>query len=76
VQFHCIDSTLALTIQDDGVGFDLPSSTRGMGLESMGERLELVGGNMKIQSQPGQGTYLTAFVPIGDVSLESEKERI
>jgi signal transduction histidine kinase len=76
VQFHRVDSSLTLTIQDDGVGFDLPNSTRGMGLESMGERLELVGGNLEILTQPGQGTHLNACVPIGEVSLEAKKERI
>lgn len=56
---------LALTITDDGKGFD--SSTvwgRGLGLISMRERLDAIGGTLKIRSKPGEGTHLEATVPL------------
>jgi signal transduction histidine kinase len=63
-------SELVLTISDDGIGFDVTQITgieesgRGAGLFSMKERVRLLGGSCTVQSQPGQGTTLTARVPL------------
>lgn len=56
--------TFTMTITDDGRGFDMSSTTYGMGLSSMQERLAQVNGRLTINSTPGQGTQLTAIVPI------------
>ena len=49
----------AVTIQDDGVGFD-PAQVRGRpgfyGLVGMQERAERAGGNLSVDSAPGRGT--------------------
>jgi signal transduction histidine kinase len=59
---------LVLTITDDGVGFDVNAAWgRGLGLISMNERLEAVGGSMKIRSNPGSGTRLEVAVPVDAV---------
>ena len=56
---------LTLNIVDDGVGFDLKTMWRkGLGLISMQERLEAVGGSLEILSKPGDGTRLKAAVPV------------
>jgi signal transduction histidine kinase len=56
---------LQLTIVDDGVGFDVHSTWRkGLGLISMRERLEAVGGTIKIHSRPGDGTRIEIAVPL------------
>jgi signal transduction histidine kinase len=56
---------LALTIADDGVGFDVNQSWgRGLGLISMNERLDAIGGSMTIRSNPGSGTRLEVTVPV------------
>ena len=58
-------SGLALTIVDDGVGFDVKTTWRkGLGLISMRERLEAVGGTLEIISTPGAGTRLEVAVPV------------
>ena len=58
-------SGLALTITDDGVGFDVNTTWRkGLGLISMRERLEAVGGSLEILSRPGEGTRIEAAVPV------------
>jgi signal transduction histidine kinase len=55
---------LRMTIADDGVGFDLDDAwRRGLGLVSMGERLEFIDGTFDIQSRPGSGTRLSISVP-------------
>ncbi len=58
-------SGLALSIVDDGAGFDVAGGwNRGLGLVSMNERLEAVGGRLEVYSEPGAGTRLEAAVPL------------
>jgi signal transduction histidine kinase len=55
-----------LAVCDSGVGFD-PQEQReifGLGLISMRERLNLVGGELLVQSQPSGGTVIKACVPL------------
>lgn len=62
----CVEQTadtIALTVKDDGAGFD-PSKTRGLGLLGMEERVRQLGGRLEIESQPGRGTTLRAALPV------------
>ena len=55
---------LSLVIKDDGKGFILSESSKStMGLQSMHERAVLIGGELIINSQPGQGTEIILTVP-------------
>jgi two-component system, NarL family, sensor histidine kinase LiaS len=54
---------VALTIRDDGRGFDTRASSQGLGLRSMRERVESVGGDLRIESGEG-GTLVVARVPV------------
>ena len=47
-----------LEIVDDGLGFAPRSDRAGLGLTSISERVELLGGKLEIASQPGQGTRI------------------
>lgn len=53
-------------VEDDGCGFDVnqPPASGGVGLSSMRERTELLGGRMTIRSRIGKGTQVTFTVPI------------
>jgi signal transduction histidine kinase len=57
---------VAVTIQDDGQGFDVGEAwARGrLGLLGMRERAELLGGQMEIASQPGAGATVSVQVPV------------
>jgi signal transduction histidine kinase len=62
---------VALDIQDDGVGFDpqnpstsIGQDSGGYGLKVMQQRVELIGGNVVIESVPGQGTTLVIQIPV------------
>jgi signal transduction histidine kinase len=57
---------MRLTVADDGRGFDpaAPRSNRQVGLWSMRERVEQFGGRFEVQSGPGQGTVLSAWLPV------------
>lgn len=63
VLLNCQPGQITMVIDDDGDGFDPASVKRrdsdtGFGLESMRERVLLLGGRMQIESSPGQGTRL------------------
>jgi signal transduction histidine kinase len=56
---------IALVVADDGRGFDVSSAWgKGLGLISMGERVEAIGGTFAIHSTPGAGTRLEVNVPL------------
>jgi signal transduction histidine kinase len=55
-----------LTVQDDGAGFDT-RYVRGMGLLGMEERVRRLGGQFRIDSQPGRGTLVAAELPVVDL---------
>ncbi|MFN8465924.1 MAG: PAS domain S-box protein [Caldilineaceae bacterium] len=60
------DRSLSLTMTDNGDGFDLTAlqGTPTFGLRIMEERAAQVHGTLTIQSQPGQGTKLSLYVPL------------
>jgi NarL family two-component system sensor histidine kinase LiaS len=73
-----LDSTeegLTLTIADDGRGFDpATGENRGLGLRSMRERVEAMGGELTVHSAPGRGTQVMARCgrpPEGEAPLEA-----
>jgi signal transduction histidine kinase len=56
-------TTLLLEVVDDGRGFDPGGAAPGLGLVSMRERAERLGGRLTITSCPGAGTAVRAVVP-------------
>lgn len=64
------DGGTCMKIKDDGKSFSLANvlNDRGrkrLGLLGMQERLEMVGGNFRVESAPGQGTTIIAQIPKG-----------
>ncbi|MCB0211258.1 MAG: histidine kinase, partial [Anaerolineae bacterium] len=58
------DQELTLEINDNGQGFDPHQTFAGhLGLRSMRERIEKLGGRFELESTLGQGTTLRAIVP-------------
>ena len=69
------DSELRGRVEDDGVGFDPGREwddreegepATGVGLRSMRERTELLGGRLDVSSKPGRGTAVEVRVPLAD----------
>ncbi|OXM47475.1 two-component sensor histidine kinase [Amycolatopsis thailandensis] len=62
-----LEDAIVLDIRDDGVGFDPDSAResgdRGNGLRMISERLAELGGEMVVESAPGEGTALAVAVP-------------
>jgi signal transduction histidine kinase len=53
-------------VSDEGVGFNVHDLENriGLGLRSMEERADLLGGRFEIHSKLGKGTRIEAWVPL------------
>jgi PAS domain S-box-containing protein len=71
VSLCATSDALHLTIEDSGLGFDpkIALMGNGLGLNSMQERLKLVDGELRIESQPQLGTKVLARVPFGPKTM-------
>ena len=71
-----LEDLIVLDLQDDGTGFDPAASTNGsgggFGLQAMRERVEQLGGQLLVESAPGEGTTLAVQVPL---EVQAEKMR-
>jgi signal transduction histidine kinase len=71
-----------LRIEDDGKGFDTAAQElelghkKGIGLQSMKERVNLLGGQITISSRPMRGTKILITIPFKRQKSESEKANI
>jgi signal transduction histidine kinase len=63
------DLAFEVTVRDDGVGFEVERLRPGLGLVGMGERAELAGGRLDIESAPGAGTTVRARFPVPRASI-------
>lgn len=59
-----VGAVVEVTVRDDGCGFDPAARNGGFGLTGMRERIELVGGELRIDATPGRGTTISARVPL------------
>jgi len=68
---------LSVTIADNGVGFDVDGAWRkGVGLSSIRERIDEMGGTLEIRSRPGAGTRLTATIPLEGVAVSARVQPV
>src|SRR3989442_6840185 len=65
IDFRIEKDWLALTVIDNGDGFDPAANAMGHGLSSMGRRARAMGGSWEIASQQGQGTRIEGRGSIG-----------
>jgi signal transduction histidine kinase len=74
VKLDVTPEQVCIWVRDDGCGFDPDAAVSGvagrrrLGLAGMRERMDLLGGELAIQSAPGKGTTVTATLPLGDAS--------
>ena len=66
VQLSRINSRLALTISDDGKGFDLTAhrNAKRFGIQGMRERAEMIGGVLELETAQGQGTIVMLSIEV------------
>jgi signal transduction histidine kinase len=69
VRLRMLGGRAVLTVTDDGAGFDAPddldalSGGRHFGVVGMRERARLAGGDLTVESAPGEGCVVAAWVP-------------
>jgi two-component system sensor histidine kinase DegS len=70
VQLDAAGGEVKVSVDDNGKGFDLESlnETSGMGLKVIRDRVDMVGGEMDVDSVPGQGTRVTFTIPAKVIS--------
>jgi len=78
IELERLDAAIRLRIRDQGKGFDSAASPDGgpgerVGLSSMRERVELVGGILEIRSEKGVGSTVAASVPLPESAKELQR---
>ena len=68
VTLDTVDGGVLVEVQDDGVGFDVPTSEQGsedghIGLSAIRERCRMSGGWCRIESERGKGTTVRFWIP-------------
>ncbi|MGB5418100.1 tetratricopeptide repeat-containing sensor histidine kinase, partial [Algibacter sp.] len=63
ISFNLKNSVICLTIEDDGVGFDVSKAKSGIGLKNMNSRIKEINGSIAITSHINAGTKVIIEVP-------------
>ena len=61
-------------VEDRGVGFAPAAMSGGFGLRSLRNRVEHMGGSVRIDSAPGRGTKVRVWVPLDGNELRGPDE--
>jgi signal transduction histidine kinase len=78
IHLRRLGDRVTLTIADDGVGFEAPDDLESLagvssfGLAGMRERARLAGGDLSVESEPGDGCVISAWVPAGAPARQPE----
>lgn len=74
VTLGCTDSTVRLSVADDGTGFvpspASPPGANGWGLTIMRERTEMLGGTFRLETAPGAGATIYSEIPLEDDDVD------
>lgn len=65
VRLSYAGDSVEISVRDDGTGFTLDLPSDGFGLAGMRARIADAGGDLDVRSAPGEGTAVTALVPLG-----------
>jgi signal transduction histidine kinase len=58
---------IAVEIHDEGRGFDVAATPRGMGLEIVQDRVDALDGTLEVKSAPGRGTTVSIRIPVREL---------
>jgi signal transduction histidine kinase len=78
VHLRRLGERVVLTVADDGAGFEAPDDLDALagvgsyGLSGMRERARLAGGDLSVESEPGEGCVVSAWVPAGAPARQRE----
>lgn len=71
VEFKTDGNLLTLKVTDDGVGFEVDTKKRGIGLQNMLSRTSESEGSFEVQSKKGKGTTINVSVPLIKKEVEA-----
>ena len=63
------DGTLTFSVVDAGPGFEIDKSEMGSGLENMADRLDAIGGALRVKSARGESTEVSGTIPVESLAL-------
>lgn len=81
IHLRRMNGSLQLSITDDGRGFDVGAwkdgdVAAGLGLQGMTERVQMLGGNLNMDSAPGKGTTVLASFPVSPMAVSTDGSRV
>src|SRR5438067_2239952 len=62
------DTTVRLSVEDDGVGFGAPAPAFAYGLAGMRERVAALGGRLHLDNRPAGGARVVAELPVPEAT--------
>ena len=62
IRLSTIENKILLTMEDNGIGFDPGKKSRGIGFKNILNRVQLYSGDMRVETEPGKGCKLEAFI--------------
>ena len=71
VQLTRTETDLILKVEDDGKGFNIDSVRKGLGLDSIQSRVNVLSGDLNIDSSDNRGTSVVIHIPINSSVLAS-----
>ena len=63
IQFMNLENELTITIEDNGIGFDIHQKKKGLGLENIQKRIDYLNGQLEISSVQNKGTFIVMSIP-------------
>jgi signal transduction histidine kinase len=67
------DGRLIFSVTDDGRGLDPERARSGSGMQNIRDRVEVLGGELRVESSPGAGTRVTGSIPVAQRPGEASR---
>lgn len=72
IDLFIYNNVLTMRLSDNGVGFNVDTVQKGIGLANIKRRAESLAGKLRIESFPGKGCVIEILIPVKDTTLKVE----
>ena len=66
------ENNIELTVQDDGIGFNIAAIKKGIGLKNIENRVYLINGKLQVNTAPGSGCTLMVHFPFKKIKTNPQ----